>query len=71
MFFENNSGVLSFNIANNGTITESVTQANWNIDKLDSTGDDSIILDIDRFKDINALGVGCLINILRYGSIGQ
>jgi len=38
VFFENNGGVLSWNIANNGVITESATQDNWNIDKADGTG---------------------------------
>jgi len=37
VYFENNAWTLTFNIVNNGTVTESVAQANWNIDKLDWT----------------------------------
>jgi len=37
IFFENNWGVYSWNIANNWVITETVTQAQWNIDVCDWT----------------------------------
>lgn len=38
IFFETDGGI-SWNIAKNGTITETVTQANWNADTLDGSGD--------------------------------
>jgi hypothetical protein len=61
IFFETD-GVLSWNIAKNGTITETVTQANWNVDKLDGTGKSGITLKTDDTQilviDFEWLGVG-------------
>jgi len=63
-YFENNSGTLSFNIANpNGsTPSQNITRANWNVDKLDGTGPSGVILDISKTQiiviDFEWLGVG-------------
>lgn len=61
MFFECD-GVLSWNIAKNGTTTETITQANWNVDPLDGTGASGITLDVDATQigiiDYEWLGVG-------------
>lgn len=55
-------GTNSWNIAKNGTTTESVSQANWNYDKLDGTGRSGITLDIEAAQiiiiDYEWLGVG-------------
>jgi len=62
IFFENDEGTLSFNIAKNGSVTETVTQANWNYDKLDGTGFSGETLDISATQiciiDYEWLGVG-------------
>ena len=62
VFFENDEGTLSFNIAKNGSTTQSITQANWNYDKLDGTGYSGITLDISATQiaiiDYEWLGVG-------------
>lgn len=53
VWFENNAGTLSWNLASNGVVT-TVTQQNWNLDHLD--GDDydlnpsSVTLDPDTFQ---------------------
>ena len=64
VFFENNGGVLSWNIANNGVITETVTQSNWNFDICDGNGISGFTLDIDDtnifFLDMEWLGVGAV-----------
>lgn len=61
IFFECNNEV-SWNIAKNGTVTQSVTQANWNVDPLDGTGPSRITLDTDATQiliiDFEWLGVG-------------
>lgn len=63
-YFENNSGTLSFNIANpNGTASsQNITRTNWNVDKLDGTGPSGITLDISKTQiiviDFEWLGVG-------------
>lgn len=61
MYFENNSGELSFNIVNVGIIT-SIPQSEWNIDKLDGTGITKYTLDISKshiiVMDAEWLGVG-------------
>lgn len=61
IFFETD-GTLSWNIAKNGSTTETVTQANWNVDKLDGTGNSGITLDEDATQigiiDFEWLGVG-------------
>ena len=55
-------GDLTWNIAKNGTTTESVSQDNWNVDKLDGTGTSGITLDTDATQiliiDYEWLGVG-------------
>ena len=40
IFYETNEA-LSWNIAKNGVVTEHVAQANWNVDTLDGSGDES------------------------------
>jgi hypothetical protein len=61
IFFETD-GTLSWNIAKNGTITETATQANWNVDPLDGTGRSGITLDPSDTQiliiDFEWLGVG-------------
>jgi len=61
IFFECD-GTLSWNIAKNGTIVESVTQANWNVDPLDGTGPSGITLNMSAAQimiiDYEWLGVG-------------
>lgn len=55
-------GTVSWNIAKNGTTTETATQANWNVDKLDGTGKSGITLDLSAPQilvvDFEWLGVG-------------
>lgn len=64
VFFENNSGTLSYNIVNNGVVTESVSQENWNVDTCDGTGPSGFTLDINStnifFIDLEWLGVGAV-----------
>jgi hypothetical protein len=61
IFFECD-GTLSWNIAKNGTTTETITQSNWNVDKLDGTGKSGLTLDMDTSQimviDYEWLGVG-------------
>lgn len=63
-YFENASGVLSFNIANpNGSVgSQAVTRTNWNVDKLDGTGPSGYTLDLSKTQifilDFEWLGVG-------------
>ena len=65
VYFENNAGILSWNIVNNGTITESATQANWNLDKCDGTGKSGFSLDINAANiftcQLEWLGVGVVL----------
>jgi hypothetical protein len=65
VFFENNSGILSWNIAKNGTITETALQSDWNFDKLDGTGVSGITLDMNSTQilgiDLEWLGVGSVL----------
>jgi hypothetical protein len=61
IFFECNNA-LSWNVAKNGSITETITQTNWNVDKLDGTGVSDITLDMSDVQiliiDYEWLGVG-------------
>lgn len=67
---------ISWNIAKNGSTTETVTQANWNVDPLDGTGPSGVTLDTDGtligVVDFEWLGVGrvrcglCLQGIIYY-----
>ena len=61
IFFECD-GTLSWNIAKNGSTTETVSQSSWNVDKLDGTGASGITLDLDAPQiliiDYEWLGVG-------------
>ena len=65
IFYETNNGV-SWNIAKNGTVTEHFTQANWNCDTMDGSGDEGnpsgILLDTAApailVLDFEWLGVG-------------
>lgn len=65
IFFENNAGVLSWNIVNNGFVTETANQDNWNIDKLDGTGVSGFTLDINATNILTGqfewLGVGVVL----------
>jgi hypothetical protein len=62
IFLEVTDSSISWNIAKNGTTTETATQANWNYDPFDGTGPSGITLDLDAviigFFDIEWLGVG-------------
>jgi hypothetical protein len=53
---------VSWNICKAGTITETVSQSNWNVDPLDGTGPSGITLDFDTVQigiiDYEWLGVG-------------
>jgi len=61
VFFEID-GTISWNIAKNGTTTETVGQANWNVDKLNGSGPSGKTLDLDATQiiviDYEWLGVG-------------
>ena len=61
VFFEID-GTISWNIAKNGTTTETVGQSNWNVDKLDGSGPSGKTLDLDATQiiviDYEWLGVG-------------
>jgi len=61
IFFETD-GTLSWNICKNGTITESVSQSNWNVDKLDGTGVSGVTYNANSAQialiDFEWLGVG-------------
>lgn len=61
IFFECD-GSVSWNIAKAGTVTETVTQANWNVDKLDGNGLSAKTLDLNAAQilviDYEWLGVG-------------
>lgn len=61
IFFECDGGV-SWNIAKNGVITESVPQSAWNVDKLDGTGPSEVNLTSSAAQilviDYEWLGVG-------------
>jgi hypothetical protein len=61
IFFECD-GDISWNIAKDGTVAETATQANWNVDKLDGTGKSGIDLDVSATQiaivDYEWLGVG-------------
>jgi len=62
IFFEVNDTTCSWNIAKNGSTTETVTQANWNYDPMDGTGPSGITLDLDATQiaiiDFEYLGTG-------------
>lgn len=62
IFLEVTESSVSWNIAKNGSTTETATQANWNYDAFDGTGPSGITLDLDAvligFFDIEWLGVG-------------
>lgn len=62
IFLEIDGTSVSWNIAKNGSTTETVAQANWNVDKFDGTGPSGVTLDIDATHigviDMEWLGVG-------------
>lgn len=62
IFFEINNTSPSWNIAKNGSTTETYTQSNWNYDPLDGTGPSRLTLDLDgaliAIIDYEWLGVG-------------
>ena len=61
IFFECDGG-LSWNIAKNGIITESVPQSAWNVDKMDGTDNSEVLLNTSACQillmDYEWLGVG-------------
>ena len=60
--FENNSGAISWKIFKNGVNTETALKENWNVDKLDGTGQSGITLNLDGnilpYIDLQFLAVG-------------
>lgn len=62
IFLEITENDVTINIAKAGTTTESISQANWNVDPLDGTGPSFITLDLDTAQifvmDFEWLGVG-------------
>lgn len=62
IFFKVNDTNVSWNIAKNGTITETVNQGNWNVDNMDGTGPSGITLNLNEVQfgtaDFEWLGVG-------------
>jgi hypothetical protein len=62
IWLENNEGDLYFKVAKDGTTTEAVIQANWNVDPLDGTGPSGVTLDMSAPQilifDYEWLGVG-------------
>jgi hypothetical protein len=62
IFLEINEDTIYVKVAKNGSITESVEQASWNVDPLDGTGDSEITLDLNSafifVIDFEWLGVG-------------
>jgi len=62
IFLEITGTGVSWNIAKDGTTTQTVTQSNWNYDKLDGTGNSGITLDLSGSQiaiiDFEWLGVG-------------
>ena len=65
ILFKDSGGTLSFVVRSNATgspVDNSVTQANWNLDKLDGTGSSGLTLDITKTQlmilDFSWLGVG-------------
>lgn len=62
LFLSSESGTVYTNIYKNGTLVEKVAQANWNIDKLDGTGESGYTVNWDKSQiiliDFEWLGVG-------------
>ena len=62
IFLEITENDISWNVAKNGTTTESHSKGSWNYDNLDGEGPSGLTLDIDAvliaFTDIEWLGVG-------------
>lgn len=62
VFLEVDGSDISWNIAKNGTTTETITQANWNYDVMDGDGPSGLTLDLDGTQiaiiDFEWLGVG-------------
>lgn len=62
VFLEITDSNVSWNIAKNGTITETINQSNWNFDKLDGDGFSEKTLNLDAAQiaiiDYEWLGVG-------------
>ena len=62
IYLEITGTAISFNVAKNGSTTETVTQNNWNVDKLDGTGSSGITLNLNAPQificDFEWLGVG-------------
>lgn len=62
VFLEIDGSDISWNIAKNGTTTETITQANWNYDVMDGDGPSGLTLDLDGTQiaiiDFEWLGVG-------------
>lgn len=62
IFLEITGSDITFNIAKNGTTTQSVSQVDWNVDAMDGTGPSGVDLDMDGNQifvmDFEWLGVG-------------
>lgn len=62
IFLSISGTTVSFNIAKNGSTTESVSQASWNVDPMDGTGPSGKTLDLDACQilciDYEWLGAG-------------
>lgn len=67
VFFSNDSSGVSINIRSNGSSVSKIYQTNWNIDKMDGTGQSGLTLDFTKAQlfviDLEWLGVGRV----RYG----
>jgi hypothetical protein len=62
LYFEHNQGVYYIKISSNSLVTTSISQANWNIDKMDGSGPSGLTLNFINTQlfviDMEWLGVG-------------
>jgi hypothetical protein len=62
VYFENNSGLISWNIVRNGVVVDAAYQSDWNEDRLNSNGATGFNIDFNStqiwFIDLEWLGVG-------------
>jgi hypothetical protein len=74
LYFEHNQGVYYIKISSNSVITTSVSQSNWNIDKMDGSGPSGLTLNFINTQlfviDMEWLGVGRVrLGFYAYGRI--
>jgi hypothetical protein len=73
LFLESSNGEISINIYRNGTLIEKTTQQNFNINKLDGSGDNPILIDWNKSHilsiDYEWLGVGRVRWALNVGGV--